>query len=326
MAVIPALIPQPNRENYAATPTVPRKRIPMDDGFTLDPRRYGSQPFSYTLTWALTWDQLKAFEAFLEYQVFQKDGYFVVNIPGNPTVRPRARPAINFVEGHWNLTLPVEQMKAAPVKYLTPTILPMWPDPLPRFESEGYTYSVADAEVRSDIEAGRAETRTRFQHRVLKYSGKIRVNLAERNAFWEFYKNQLVDGIAWFSAPYESPFGPVNIRAKFSDALPTETAIGSLYEITVNLETGNAPILTQRQYNELVANDPPAPDLSLLYVEAGYVEDGYLAGGTITAPEVNDYVDLTYVEDGYIAGAGTVTPTIPSIYVESGYVNTNYVE
>lgn len=263
-------LPQPIRDNFRGSPKLAKTRIQMDDGSYFDRRRWTKQPFVYSLSFIYTFEQLKFFEAWFEYRVLRREGWFNIDIAGETlSVRPlTGEPSVKAQNSKWSVSFDVMTLTSAPVLPASTGLLPVWPTALPRFESSDYTYARANSYSISDIPDGMPESRQRFRTNLTKWTTKIYVDLAGRAAFWNFYRNTLADGLAWFEAEFDNGFGDSQVRAKFSDK-PAESPLGAWFEISVALEAFNVPRITENEYNasRTFVND---------YVEAGYVVDGYV--------------------------------------------------
>jgi hypothetical protein len=241
----------------------------MDDGQNRQIRVGSSSPFTYTLNWSLTYDQTKFFEAWIEYDVARGAGYTDIPI-GNRTVNVRpvtGVPVYTPNGAKWVVSLDVEELQAGPVIPARNGVLPVWPGTLPEFEKDSYTLSDPGAVTRSDIDNGRAEMRVRFRGRVTEYSGKLILTQSQRDIFWQFWKNTLINGQTWFMAPFANAVSQSKLRARIV-AAPVESPNGAWYELTFALETVNAPIMSIYEYHAIGT-------FVNTYVVSGYVDDGY---------------------------------------------------
>lgn len=270
MAKPPKSIPQPIREGYTGSYTRQPSRFQMEDNQYRTRRETSRRQFNYSLTWKLNWAQLDLFEAWVEYDLAQGKGYFEIEFAGKTiSVRPTTgMPTVNPVGDKWSVKMDVEELRAAPIVAPKSAFLPTWPSSLPEFESAEYMLSKVGAVTKSDIDFGVSDMRVRFQQRLTQYGGKIYLNQAQRDAFWDYYQNSLIDGFAWFLAPFVNSKSQTKLKARFIEN-PVETPLNSWYSISVKLETTKAPIMAFADYEatKLYVNT---------YVEAGYVEYGYV--------------------------------------------------
>lgn len=270
MAKPPSIIPLPIRDGYSGTPTRPFRRFQMEDNQYRTIRETSADQFTYSLSWKLDWEQAERFEAWLEYDLGQGVGSFELDFAGKTiTVKPSTgMPSYSPMGAKWLVRMEVVELRSPPA--ITPRTgqLPEWPSELPEFEQEQYTFGKVNAVTKSDIDFGLPDMRVRFQQRTTQFSGTIILNQTQRDKFWEFYKDTLVNGCAWFLAPFVNYLGLNNLKAKFIEQ-PVETPLSSWYSISLSLDTTKAPIMSYSDYQNTkgFVND---------YVEPGYVEDGYV--------------------------------------------------
>lgn len=245
----PKSLPIPTRDNYTGAPSLPTRRFKMDDGQYFQQRQGNRNPFKYSLTWKLTYAQTDLFAAWLEYDVSQGSGEAQVPIMGRQvTVKPTTGVASYTPSGNkWAVTLEVEEILSAPVVSARSGVLPEWPAEFPEFDSPSYTLSMPDSVTASDIDTGRNELRTRFSQRVTQASGSMLMSQAQRDAFWLFWKDSLINGNAWFLAPFVNARFSGKLRARICTA-PSETPNGAMYTITMTIETANAPSMGRAEY------------------------------------------------------------------------------
>ena len=270
MKKYPSNLPVVLREGFTAGINLKREPLTMDDGQSFNRRVWGKTPFGYNLTWLLTSKELRLLEAWLEYDIFRTGESFTIDIGGTvQTVRPKTGELkVTYQGGNWFTSLSVEKVVDAPV-FGDINQLPVWPSTLPTLEGDDYSYSTNSGNVASDIEAGTSQLRKRFRDNNTEFSGSILVDTQGLADFWNFYTNTAINGTAWFDFPFEDGKGRSVIRAKFGNTRPAVTPFSSWYQVTLSLETNRKPIYNITEYNELrpIIND---------YVEAGYVEEGYV--------------------------------------------------
>lgn len=269
MANYPKQLPIPARDGYLGGMPQKRHRFQMDDDLFSDVRRWGSQPYRYNLTWRLqTYKQTEIFEAWVEYTL--NAGVNWADIPlADKTVRLRAvdgKPSYKPVGMGWDVSMAFDELRSAPSAYTQQAV---WPETLPLLDKRDFTIVPTSGPAYSDIQEGLPEVRRRFRTRNTMYSGKILMNLAQRDIFWEFYKNATQDGIAYFQAPFANAMGERLLRARISEN-PSETPEGCQFWISLQLETFEAPLMSYGEYLELTSifvSD---------YIEDGYFESGYI--------------------------------------------------
>lgn len=243
----------------------------MEDGQYRQRRLWHGQLFGRILSWRLSFEQAQLFEAWLEYDVSRGVGWFDVPfLSGTIRVRPtNGVPTYSFQSGYWVVTLDVTEVQSGPVIPVS-NALPLWPQEFPQLERDGYTLAQTGAVTVSDINAGLPQMRVRFRDRVAFYSGQVILSATQLEQFWSFYRNDLINGNAWFMAPFASPDTQELRKARFT-ASPTEAPNGSYFNVTLALETVNLPIMSKEEYKALT---PPV--FTNDYYVDGYIEDGYI--------------------------------------------------
>jgi hypothetical protein len=273
MANYPTQLPIPVRDGYQGTMPQKRHRFQMDDDLYSDVRRWGSQPFRYSLTWRLQlYEQAAIFEAWVEYTLNAGENW--ADIPlADRTVKMRAvdgKPSYKPVGMGWDVSMTFDELRSAPNMYIQQAV---WPVTLPLLDKRDFTIMPTSGPAYSDIQEGLPEVRRRFRTRSTTYSGKILMNLQQRDIFWQFYRDAVQDGIAYFQAPFANSLGERLLRARISNS-PSEAPEGCQFWITLSLETFEAPMLTYGQYLDLVST------FLSDYIDEGYFDTEYI--GTVT--------------------------------------------
>lgn len=274
MATYPTRLPQPRREGFQALFSQPRKRYEMDDGSTVDLRRWGGQPFQYSLSWHLPdFETAAIFEGWVEYAANNGVEYVDMPLMGT-TIRMRSvgePPAYSPSGSGWDVSMKFERIDSAPAPY---TGIAQWPAHFPELESDNFTIVPTQGPERSDIESGLAEVRQRFRTRNTKYSGRVLMDQSMRDEFWDFYRDKLQHGIAYFLAPFSNPVASgILVRARLIES-PKEEPTGSHYWVSMSFETSQAPLLTRQEYLAKVA----------------VYQDDYFAVGYVDARYAGQYV------------------------------------
>lgn len=264
----PKVLPVPTRDGYGKRPSYSAPRFKMDDGNYRAKTIAGAVPYTYALTWNLTYPQTRFFEAWLEYDIIRAQepmqiplAETVINVEpktGIPTYRPNG--------SKWLVSLEVEEIRAGGALPVRGAPLPSWPVNLPDFESSGFSLSAPDSVAVSDIEAGRRELRERFYQRTTTYGGSMIMDLSQRNEFWQFWNDTLLAGKRRFLAPFANAKSQAPLKAKFAQ-VPEETTNGAWFNIAIVLDTLEAPMLSYDEYREFFHFVNTYADF--------YVEDGY---------------------------------------------------
>lgn len=273
MANYPKQLPIPVRDGYQGGMPQKRYRFQMDDDLFCDVSRWGSQPYRYNLTWRLqTYSDASIFEAWVEYTLNAGEEW--VDIPlADRTVRVRAvdgKPSYRPQGAGWTVSMAFDELRGKPGPYSTTQA--QWPTELPLLDKRDFVIVPTGGPTYSDIENGLPEVRRRFQTRNTTYSGKILMNLEQRDMFWDFYKDALQNGLAFFKAPFANSLGERLLRARISDH-PVETPEGCQFWLAFPLETFEAPMLSYQEYLDLVS------EFVEDYIDAGYFEPEYI--GTV---------------------------------------------
>ncbi len=265
----PDFLPHPIRDGYTGQVSSRRKAIQMEDGQYNRNRLWTSQFFRKTITWRMSPEQAQLFEAWLEYDVARGTGSFDLPFMGREVkVTPvTGVPSYSSDGFNWLISLEVKQLVDAPD--IAPAgDLPMWPSNFPELEASGYSLAQTGAVTVSDIDAGDPQMRVRFRDRLATYSGTVILSPEERDQFWDFHNNTLINGHAYFLAPFESPNSTELKRARFTNS-PSESSNGSYFNILLPLETMNIPLITYTQYLERTEGGEER------YFEDGYIDLGY---------------------------------------------------
>ena len=289
-----SVLPPPVRDGFTAKHQSPYAPIEMDDGHTRARRQFSAQPARFELTWTLTWRQLAIFEAFMEYGVEQASGWFTLPLFGDqPAVDVRLVEGYstnyNAQAGTWKVTGEAETLFASPV--LAPAGLPAWPEELPWPEQEGYGFSTPGAPLRSQNDRGLADVRVRFQDRLLQYRVTCLLDKAQKIVFDAFYRDTLIHGAAWFSAPFANGLGTATVRARFMGEVVV-ASFGAAYKLSATLGTTGAPRMSFEDYVEAVGRQ----SLHRFF-------DQY----TVSAPGAIEYQDFAddYFAQDYVGTRGT---------------------
>lgn len=267
MTKYPSILPACLRSSFASAPARTKRQLEMDDGTTMRRRAEAKSLRSMTLSWFFNERDTQIFDGFLEYSCNRGIGEFQINIGQTLTVvRPISRPTYTPTASGWNVSLDVVTVGAPSSIPPATANLPEWPFPF-TFERSDFRLK-GNPFAMSDIEAGGLDSRNRFRSRVYKYTGRMTMSPEDRDAFWQFYRDSLINGASWFVAPFYSAMSNGRKKARFSQE-PSENPNGLWFTIQMELETVDLPIMTRSDYDNIW------PFINT-YVEAGYVEDGYV--------------------------------------------------
>ncbi|HFC7803803.1 TPA: hypothetical protein ACFOZX_002240, partial [Neisseria meningitidis] len=140
------VLPLPVRDGHEDTLVNAFTRFKRDDGKYRTVRKYSAQPRAISVTWKLTWDQLKYFEGFLEYDLKGGTEKFEIqfgpNEPKSEAQLLEGVPGAAFDEktNHWRVTTRVQVMQVAPPRRPL-TYYPPMPAIIPEPEKAQYQYN-----------------------------------------------------------------------------------------------------------------------------------------------------------------------------------------
>lgn len=267
----PQILPCPSADGYTGGPRTPVRRVQMDDGQYSDQGRVAHLEYQKNLSWLLTFEQTKIFGAWLEYTVNQGAGWDTITIGGKELrISPLSDPVYRENGRLWRVTLPVRFLSRSPAVPARSGVLPPWPAVLPNMQRGQYEYGYDESISYSEMDAQVAESRVRFQERVSQCRGRILMTAEQRDIFWDFYTDTLINGSLPFLGQFPSAHGAASsaLRCRIINN-PEESAVGVYYRISLQLETVELPIMSLEEYNSfrVFIND---------YVEEGYVVDYYV--------------------------------------------------
>lgn len=243
--------PYPVRDNFSSQYGNSFARTEMDDSHNRMRRKFAMLPVSYSLSWHMTFDQFKWFEAFLRYDCAQASGYFTMplNPVGDPlTLRFTGYPdaAYDTSLGAWVVSGSVEWIRAAPTGLPTGS-LPIFPPSLPDPEQTNYSIKRAGTVSRSNITDGLASERARFKDEVALTQLEWDLDADEYAILDDFIHNKLFGGLAPFTGPFANGLGLNQVRINFIDT-PKVTPNLSGYTVTGTIEVRDMPIISEFVY------------------------------------------------------------------------------
>lgn len=250
----PAVLPSPIRDGYARSYLSELKKTKMDDGNYRSRRRHAAQPFAMTLSWNLTDDQLATFEAFGTIICSNWTDWFSLPlIPGDPLVDVKitgGAPQFKRSGAEWTATATVMAIEAAP-PMPGAVSMPVWPATLPWPEQDDHGFSIDNFLVEDDPAQGYPKSRNRFMSKATMFAATWVLTKAERDIFWSFFRNTLLDGTMAFMLPFLNGLGVNYVRCKVITQ-PKESAQTSGFKISIGLSTMFAPVLTQSELMDAI--------------------------------------------------------------------------
>lgn len=267
----PAVLPPPVRDGYHRQYTSELRKTKMDDGNYKTRRRHAAQPFTMSLSWSLTDDQLATFEAFGTIICSNWTDWFALPlIPGDPPIDVKLigdAPEFKRNGAQWTGSATVMAIEAAPPMPGSVS-MPVWPSSLPWPEQDEHGYKIENLLVQDDPGQGYPKSRSRFMSKVTAFSASWILTKAERDIFWSFFRNTLLDGTMTFMLPFLNGTGVNYVRCKVLSQ-PKETSQSSGFKISVGLTTIFAPALTQSELMHAI-NGYLISDYAIDYFEQDY--------------------------------------------------------
>ena len=328
------ILPLPVRDGFDETIQNPFTRFKRDDGKSIVIRKYTSQPNEVSLTWKLTWEQLKFFEGFIEYDLLGGTEWFDIQFGPTQPIRTvkfvGQPPGASFDEktGTWRLTSKVEYMRVAPTRQAL-SYYPDFPASLPWPEKEGYLYDVPDALLvdKKETGYGKPESRRRFTNKATLYSLKWLFDNEQMAEFERFLRVDIADGLAYFRAPFANGMGEAQVRARFT-APPVKTPLGALaWSVSAQLETSEAPLVSEFNYRirngEYEATDAFVLSELVQFNFGQNLADAFAFAEAVTFSHGQFYNDaIVFAEEFSFSGNYNIMPADAISFAESGYLTT----
>lgn len=112
----------------------------------------------------------------------------------------------------------------------------IFPEKLPYPTTEGYAIKPGEAIVRTDMEAGPARQRRRYEQTPSKISVRWVMNREQFSLFEAWYKYYAKEGAEWFVITLLGGLGLLKQEARFTQQFEAKLLNGYLWEITSELE------------------------------------------------------------------------------------------
>lgn len=331
------LLPLPVRDGFEDGLQNPFSRFKRDDGKFRLQRRFAGQTRAVSLTWKLTWEQFKFFEAFVEYDINKGALPFDLKFgPTQPvrTVRMISPYATSFDEktSTWRLTMGVTFAEASAPRR-DRSYYPTFPIGLPEPEKSEYNISALTRFIKDEDStgSGKSESRPRFRTIQTTYSCRWIFTEPERAVFEDFVRNELAGGLAYFKAPFANGSGLNNIRARFIEP-PKTIPLGALaWVVTGVLETSEAPMISE--FNYRVPNGIINPADSFKLAEKIQFNFGRTMSDIIVFSEAVNFSHGHYLNDTIVfseqvsfSGDYNIMLEDRLVFGESGFLSTqNYI-
>ncbi len=131
----------------------------------------------------------------------------------------------------------------------------IFPEKLPYPTTEGYAIKPGEAIVRTDMEAGPARQRRRYEQTPSKISVRWVMNREQFSLFEAWYKYYAKEGAEWFVITLLGGLGLLKQEARFTQQFEAKLLNGYLWEITSELEVRDRPTLSDGALAILLEND-----------------------------------------------------------------------
>lgn len=131
----------------------------------------------------------------------------------------------------------------------------IFPEKLPYPTTEGYAIKPGEAIVRTDMEAGPARQRRRYEQTPSKISVRWVMNREQFSLFEAWYKYHAKEGAEWFYITLFGGLGLLEQEARFTQQFEAKLLNGYLWEITSELEIRDRPTLSEGALNILLDCD-----------------------------------------------------------------------
>lgn len=268
-ATFPSKLPIPNRSGFSGEFQLPLRALKMADGSHRTVMNYRVQPRIFSLQWILTWEQAELYEAFVQYDVLDGDGYAVFNFlkyTSESTDTPLTGRFVAKDGLAYTLTYDEERdrwLVDAVVEILTdqffgtaiaprPADFPEWPSTLPRLpDKKGYVISPDIGYMRSDMEEGLAQQFQRRKSRHAEIPVSYIFDLEQQHTFDLFYQYTLGFGAFAFYTWLANGSGESRVLCKFG-SMPQMKPNGSIYEVNFKLRTAQLPLMTETAYRDAI--------------------------------------------------------------------------
>ena len=130
-----------------------------------------------------------------------------------------------------------------------------FPDLLPLPLVEEYSITPNEAIIRTQMEAGTARQRRRFDDVPSKITVKWFMNASQFSLFEAWYKYHAKEGAEWFVIKLLGGLGLIEQEARFTQQFTAKLQNGILWAITSELEIRERPTLSEGGLNILLSND-----------------------------------------------------------------------
>lgn len=251
----PTILPLPVRDGYNREYRTKMRRTKMDDGSTLARRMFSKHAYTIKLTFRFTPNERKVFDAFIKYDCVYGTAWFNISIRPNtakvPVKLTGNAPSVKPLGLDWEVSFDVMTMNdltfATPVAPIL-NALTVWPLNVPLPNKDDYSTQISNLFVEDNFsEGGLPKTRSRSTYKETVIQATWLLSAAERDRFFQFFKNQLLDGHLPVLMPFYNGSGLTQVKCTFQE-FPTETSQGAAFQVSAKLSTFDAPTMSLAEY------------------------------------------------------------------------------
>lgn len=251
----PAVLPLPVRDGFNRQYRTKMRQVKMDDGSSRGRRKFPAHAYTIKLAFVMNRNQRSIFDAFLKYDCAYGTAWFNIQIrPNTAKVAVKLTgnaPVITPQGMDWDVSFEVMTMND--LTFATPvapnlTTLTAWPANIPLPNKDDYSTQMSDLFIEDNFDnGGKPNTRSRFTYKETVIQATWLLSAAERDRFFQFYKNQLLDGFLPVVMPFYSGIGMASIKCKFLE-FPSEVSQDAAFKVTGKLSTFDVPVMTLAAY------------------------------------------------------------------------------
>lgn len=119
---------------------------------------------------------------------------------------------------------------------------PIWPDSLPKWITDGYTYKSVSSVARTSMDSGRVRARRRFITTPTNLTVRTVFNRAQLGIFEAWWENAVFAGQAWCLLQVSNGAGVNNVRCRFTDTYDISPISADMFAVSASIETLSMPV------------------------------------------------------------------------------------
>lgn len=259
-AIWPTRLPRPVRNGYSEALPTRMREFKMASGRYRRQNRFQAQSRPFSITWHFTFAEFEYFEAFVQYDVVDKDGYVLLKIYPSDIAPKELRMVAQddgsmystvFDEGlnKWAVSAQFERKPVVanfPAKTGT---FPLWPSDLPQLpEKVNYALQTNMMMFKDNFDEGYFAQVQRSKLRVTTIPVTFYMDESQRVIFDEFITNTLNNCIFPFKMKLVNGSGERDCICSFAEPLPSIKPVGGWYEVNGTIRTESLTILSEQEY------------------------------------------------------------------------------